>query len=286
MLKCLINTKRLVIYFVSVIAVRLVIGGRFFFLGCLLCPLGLFSAFSQEASLPSYRINRVVIDAGHGGKDPGAVGRVSKEKEIALKIALQVGEFISNHFPQVEVFYTRVKDTYLTLHERASFANEKKADLFISIHCNWIRTRDIHGTETYVMGIHKSKDNFEVAKRENSVILLEEDSLDVYKGFDPSSPDSYILFNLYQSAHHQNSVNFAAKVESEFSNRVGKHSRGVKTAGFWVLWETSMPSVLIETGYLSNRKEERILTHPIHQSYIASAIFRAFRSYKQEMEAN
>ena len=245
-----------------------------------------YSALSAQSISPKYRIQRVVIDAGHGGKDPGARGRKSKEKDITLKIALLLGKFIEKYLPDVEVFYTRTEDKYLTLHERASFANEKNADLFMSIHCNWIRRPEIHGTETYVMGIHKSEDNFEVAKRENSVILLEEDSLDVYQGFDPESPDSYILFNLYQSAHHQNSVSFASKVEQEFKNRVGKHSRGVKTAGFWVLWETSMPSVLIETGYLSNRKEERVLNHPKHQSYIASAIFRAFRSYKKEMEAH
>ena len=245
-----------------------------------------YSFLSAQSTVPKYRIQRVVIDAGHGGKDPGASGRRSKEKDITLKIALQLGEFIEKHLSNVEVLYTRQEDKYLTLHERAHFANENDADLFISIHCNWIRRPEISGTETYVMGIHKSEDNFEVAKRENSVILLEKDTMDVYQGFDPSSPDSYILFNLYQSAHHQNSVSFASKVEKEFKNRVGKHSRGVKTAGFWVLWETSMPSVLIETGYLSNRKEERILNHPKHQSYIASAIFRAFRSYKKEMEAH
>ncbi len=243
-------------------------------------------AYSQTPTpKPVYRLQRVVIDAGHGGKDPGALGHFSKEKDIALKIALKLGELIEKYFHDVEVFYTRKKDVYLSLHERTVIANENKADLFISIHCNWLKNHGIYGTETYVMGIHKSKDNFEVAKRENSVILLEEDSLGLYQGFNPASPESYILFNMYQNAYLANSLNFAAKVERQFKTRVGKHSRGVKTAGFWVLWGTSMPSVLIETGYLSNSGEERVLNNRQEQTYIASAILRAFRSYKKEVES-
>ena len=252
---------------------------------CCLCTLfGTFGTATAQGVGAVYRIKRVCIDAGHGGKDPGAVGKISKEKDVALKIALQLGTFIKSNMPNLEVFYTRTKDVYLTLHERALFANEKKADLFISVHCNWIGNPKIHGTETYVMGLHKSEDNFEVAKRENSVILLEENSKDIYHGFNPSSPDSYILFNLYQSAHHANSVNFAAKVESEFAKRLKKHSRGVKTAGFWVLWETSMPSVLIETGYLSNLREARKMNTKRQQKDIAWAILRAFKAYKKEVE--
>ena len=253
--------------------------------GYFLC--GVAVSFAQKAKIPelNYQIRRVVIDAGHGGKDPGASGRFSKEKDIALRIALKLGKVMEKRFSDVEVFYTRKDDTYVSLHERAAFANEKKADLFISIHCNWIRDRNISGTETYVMGIHRSRDNFEVAKRENSVILLEEDSLDVYQGFDPENLDSYILFTLYQNAYHQNSISFAQKVENQFESRIEKHSRGVRTAGFWVLWETSMPSVLIETGYLSNRKEERLLNSAKQQDRIALAIFQAFEDYRKEMEA-
>ena len=238
-----------------------------------------------EAQPPAYRVRRVVLDAGHGGKDPGSVGRICKEKDIALKITLKVGALIKKYIPDVEVYYTRSKDVFVELHERADFANKKKADLFISIHCNSLPSRpDVWGTETYVMGASKSDENFEVAKRENAVILLEEDAEATYQGFDPQDADSYILFSLYQRAYHDNSVNFADKVETQFRERMNLHSRGVKTEGFLVLWQTSMPSVLVETGYLTHRGEERKMKTNLHQDYIASAIFRAFRSYKKELE--
>ena len=245
---------------------------------------GSIPLFAQADHAFSYRVERVIIDAGHGGKDPGALGRFTKEKDIALKIALKLGEIIATNLPDVEVIYTRKKDTYLTLHERAMVANEANADVFISIHCNWISKPSIHGTETYVMGLHKSEEHFEVAKRENSVILLEENADEVYQGFDPSSPESYILFSLNQSAHVHNSLDLAARVEEQFKTRAQRKSWGVKMAGFWVLWETSMPSILVETGYLSNSREERMLNSATQQSYIASAIFRAFRDYKDNLE--
>ena len=240
-----------------------------------------------RAQPETYRIRKVVLDPGHGGKDPGARGRFSREKDLNLKFALKIGALIENKIPGVKVLYTRKKDVFLSLHERAAFANKHQADLFISLHCNWIKKPSVHGTETYVMGVHKSEDNFEVAKRENSVILYEEDTdLEaIYQGFDPASHESYILFNLYQSAHQQNSLNLASKIEEQFARRAGRRSLGVKTAGFWVLWETAMPSVLVELGYLSNRKEEKQLNNPTYQSYIASAVYRAFKAYKREMEA-
>ena len=254
-----------------------------FFL-CILLIFLIIQSVCVSQDAPLYKVQRVVLDAGHGGVDPGASGRFTKEKNIALAVTLKLGKIIKEHMPDVQVFYTRTDDTYLSLHERATFANKKQADLFISIHCNWISNSAIYGTETYVMGLHKSEENFEVAKRENSVILLDEDTTNIYQGFDPSRPESYILFNIYQNAYHENSLNFAAKIENQFKTRVNKYSRGVKTAGFWVLWETSMPSVLIETGYLSNRKEERVLSNVLQQNYIASAIYRAFKDYKKEVE--
>jgi N-acetylmuramoyl-L-alanine amidase len=234
---------------------------------------------------PTYKIKRIVIDAGHGGKDPGTHGDISKEKHIALDIAIELGEIINEYLPEVEVILTRQDDNFVELDNRARIANKNGADLFISIHCNAISNKNIHGTETWVMGLHKSETNLEVAKRENSSILLEDNYEERYEGFDPNSPESQILFSLYQSAYIENSLNLAGKIEKQFKHRVGRHSRGVKQAGFIVLYKTAMPSVLVEVGFLSNPKEERDLNDDLQQTYIASGIFRAFRDYKNELEA-
>ncbi len=230
-------------------------------------------------------VDVVVIDAGHGGKDPGTHGKIIKEKDVALKIALKVGAYIEKNIPDVKVVYTRKKDIYLGLDERAEIANKAKADLFICIHANAVSREEIYGTETYVMGLHKSEGNLEVAKRENSVILLDNNYQERYEGFDPESPESNILFSLTQSAYQESSLRFAEKVESQFKNRVGRKSHGVKQAGFWVLWRTSMPSVLIEVGFLTNKKEEWFLSETQGQELIASGIYRAFKEYKAQVEA-
>ena len=237
-------------------------------------------------------INTVVIDAGHGGKDSGTSGVSSKEKDIALKIALELGKTIQKYLKDVKVIYTRTSDTFIELEQRAQMANKNGADLFISIHCNSLptntpekRKQGIYGTETYIMGMHTSEANFEVAKRENAVILMEDGNQEVYEGFDPHSPESYILFSLYQSANLENSLRLADKIEHQFKDRVKRKSRGVRQAGFWVLYRTSMPSVLVETGYLSNNKEEKYLNDPYGQTLIASGLFRAFRDYKNEIES-
>jgi N-acetylmuramoyl-L-alanine amidase len=237
-------------------------------------------------------VNTVVIDAGHGGKDSGTSGVISKEKDIALKIALELGKTIQKYLKDVKVIYTRTDDRFIELEQRAQIANKNGADLFISIHCNSLpkntshsRKQQIYGTETYIMGMHTSEANFEVAKRENAVILMEEDSKEVYEGFDPNSPESYILFSLYQSAYLENSLRIADKIEHQFKERVKRRSRGVRQAGFWVLYRTSMPSVLVETGYLSNESEEKYLNDSYGQTLIASGLFRAFRDYKNEIES-
>lgn len=233
------------------------------------------------------QVKKVVIDAGHGGHDPGTSGKFSREKNIALKIALELGSIIEEQLPDVKVIYTRKSDKFIELDDRAEIANKNDADIFVSIHCNASPVaKTIYGTETYVMGTHKTKSNLEVAKRENSVILLEEDYQERYEGFDPKSPESHILFELYQNAHVENSLKLAASIENQFKNRAGRRSRGVKQAGFWVLWRTTMPSVLVETGYLTNPSEEKDLNDEVKQSYIASAIYRAIRDYKQEMESS
>ena len=232
-----------------------------------------------------YQVRTVVIDAGHGGKDPGTHGVVSQEKDIALDIALELGAIINKYLPDVKVIYTRKDNTFVELEERAAIANKAGADVFISIHCNAVANPEVHGTETYIMGTHVNKQNLAVAQRENSVILMEDNYQQKYEGFDPNSPESYIMFSLMQNAHIENSLRLASNVEDQFSQRVGRYSRGVKQAGFMVLWQTTMPSILVEVGYLTNEKEERFLNDALGKTYMASGIFRAFRDYKTEIES-
>ncbi len=233
-----------------------------------------------------HKIWKVVIDAGHGGKDSGALGRHCKEKDIALSIALKTGNYIEKNLKDVKVIYTRRTDKFVELYKRAEIANKSKADLFISIHCNSNPSHKPYGAETYVMGLNKSKANLEVAKKENAAILEEDDYLDKYNGFEPNSDEAYIIFNLYQNAYLEQSLDFASKVEKQFKNKVGIHDRGVKQAGFLVLYKITMPGVLIETGFLSNAKEEKFLISKKGRVYIASAIYRAFKEYKNEIEKN
>ncbi len=234
---------------------------------------------------PEFKLETIVIDPGHGGKDPGTLGKKSKEKDIALKISLKLGAYIEKNMPQVKVIYTRKEDKYVALDERAEIANRNKAQLFICIHANSLPGAPAYGTETFVMGLSKDKGNFEIAKRENSVILMDENYQERYEGFDPKSPESYILFTLSQSAYHESSLRFAQKVENQFKSKVGRFSRGVKQAGFLVLWKTTMPSVLIETGFLSQSKEESFLLSDAGQDLVASGIYRAFKEYKTEIES-
>lgn len=233
-----------------------------------------------------FKVSKVVIDAGHGGHDPGTVGRKFKEKDIALDIALRVGHYIEENVNGVSVIYTRKDDVYIPLDQRAEIANKNKADLFISVHVNAMPNNNTtYGTETWVMGLHKSESNLEVAKRENSVILLDADYKERYEGFDPNSPESYILFSLTQDAYQESSLKMAENVENQFKARVGRNSRGVKQAGFVVLYKTAMPSVLVETGFITNRAEEDYLGSDKGQELIASGIYRAFKEYKFEVES-
>ena len=192
---------------------------------------------------------------------------------------------INENLPDVKVIYTRNDDSYPTLNKRAQIANSKNADLFISIHCDSFTKPTVRGTSTFIMGLSKSNANFNVAKRENSVIELEENYEEVYKDYDPNSIESIMLLNLTQKSKIENSALLAGLIQQQFSNRVGLHDRGVKQAPFLVLWMTSMPSVLIETGFISNREEEKKLNDNTHQVYIASAIFRAIRDYKNYVES-
>jgi len=241
--------------------------------------------FPSYFALSQQKIRKVVIDAGHGGRDPGALGKHSMEKDIALSIALKTGAYIEQYLPDVEVIYTRKTDVFVDLHVRADIANKKEADLFISIHCNANPSSQPYGTETYIMGLHKSKANLEVAKLENAVIFNEENYADMYDGFNPNNDEDYITLTLFQNSFLENSSIMASKVQDQFRERVSLKDRGVHQAGFLVLYKTAMPGILIETGYLTNSRDEKFLRTEEGQVYIASAIYRAFKEYKQELES-
>lgn len=228
-------------------------------------------------------IKTVVIDAGHGGKDVGCLGSVGKEKDVALSISLKLGSYLEQNFPHLKVVFTRKTDVFIELFERAKIANRNKADLFICIHAN-AGGSAAFGTETYVMGNAKSETNLKAAQRENASILLEENYETKYDNFDPNSAESYIALTLMQSAFQEQSIEFADKVQRQFRERVGRKDRGVKQAPFLVLHQTTMPSVLIETGFLTNASEEKFLTSDVGQDYLASAIYRAFKEYNADIE--
>lgn len=226
----------------------------------------------------------VVIDPGHGGKDVGAVGNKAKEKDINLGVALKLGDLIDSEYDDIEVVYTRDDDTFISLQERAEIANKAHGDLFISIHTNSVDRRSknrktVHGAATYTLGLHRSDENLAVAKRENSVIELEDDYSVKYQGFDPNSTESYIIFELSQNKHLEQSVDFASLVQNHFG-KAGRKDNGVRQAGFWVLAKTSMPAVLIELDFICNPTQEKYLSSSSGQKELANAIFDAFREYK------
>ena len=253
------------------------------FLSALIC------IFPNKIIAQDYKkqITKIVIDAGHGGKDSGTMGtkRYKKyEKHIALAISLKLGEYIKKRFPDIEIVYTRKKDIFLELKERTELANKSNADLFISIHCDGFTDPKASGASVFVMGMSKLKANMDVAIRENSVIYMEDNYQDNYEGFDPKTPESYIIFSLMQNTFLDQSISFAEFIEDEFANRAKRKSRGVRQAPFYVISRVNMPSVLIEAGFLTNSKEEDFLHTDSGQNYIASAIYRAFIDYKNSIE--
>lgn len=235
----------------------------------------------------SEAVKRIVIDAGHGGKDPGNLGTGRykiTEKTVALNVAGKVGGYITEAFPDVEVLYTRSDDTFIPLHERTKFANTKGADLFISVHCDAFTKESAKGAGSFVMGPAKTEANLKAAQRENSAILLEENREENYGDFDPNSPEGLIELSLRQNAHIKQSLKFAKNVQDQFRTRVGRTDRGVRQAPYWVISFTTMPSVLVELGFLTNKEEEDFLVSTQGQDYLASAIYRAFKEYKIELE--
>ena len=225
----------------------------------------------------------LVIDAGHGGNDAGAIGKISKEKNINLNVALAFGRYVENNCPDVKVIYTRKTDIFIPLHQRADIANKNKADLFISIHTNALPAKRIaRGLETYTLGIHRAADNFDVAKRENSVILIEKDYKQHYEGFDPRSSESYIMFEFMQDKNMEKSVELAKAVQKRTCAAAGRPNKGVKQAGFLVLRETSMPSCLIELGFITTPDEEQFLNSKSGIDALGKGIYQAFLDYKSK----
>lgn len=250
--------------------------------------IGLFLFFMLPALVFAQRgekIRTLVIDAGHGGKDSGAIGKTSKEKDIALSVALKVGNLVKKNLPDVKVIYTRSTDVFIPLIDRANIANRNNADVFISIHCNAAENTKAYGTETFVMGEHKNQANLEVAKRENSSILYEDDANNTYGGFDPNSPESYILLSLQQNEFQAQSISLAAKIQDKYTNSLKRHNRGVQQAGFLVLVRTAMTSILTEIGFISNPEEEKYIKSDAGQDKIAESIYLAFKEFKTEYEA-
>lgn len=226
----------------------------------------------------------LVIDPGHGGKDAGAIGKISKEKNINLNVALAFGRYVERNCPDVKVVYTRNKDVFVPLHERAKIANRNKADLFISIHTNALpRGRKARGLETYTLGMHRAADNLDVAKRENSVILIESDYQRQYEGFDPGSSESYIMFEFLQDRNMAQSVEMARLIQERTCAATGRKNMGVKQAGFLVLRETSMPGCLIELGFITTADEERYLNTKRGIDAMARGIYQAFLDYKKQL---
>lgn len=249
----------------------------------ILLTLFIFTVFSLSAETRDFV---VVIDAGHGGKDVGAKGAKYKEKDINLAVAKRLAERIKKEYKDVKVVMTRENDTFVSLRNRAKIANEANGDLFISIHVNSLpmkskKRKTFHGAEVYTLGLGKSEENLAVAMRENSVMSLESDYTEVYQGFDPESAESYIIFELSQSADMEQSIDMADLVQQALVTKACRGDIGVKQSGFWVLWATSMPSILIELDFISNPTQEQFLGSADGQKKLSDAIFEAFKSYRK-----
>ena len=226
----------------------------------------------------------VVIDAGHGGKDPGAVGKTAREKDLNLSVSLRAGRMIEKAYPEVRVLYTRKTDEFITLQGRADFVNKNNADLFICVHTNSAENKSVKGAETFVLGTDKMEQNLDVAMRENSVIKMESDYQTQYQGFDPNSIDSYIMFELMQNRYMDQSLRFAELMQHQFVDTLHRVDRGVRQAAFWVLLKSACPSVLVEIGFVSNPEEEKYLASSKGLDEISESIYRAFSNFYKPVQ--
>ncbi|MBQ2608523.1 MAG: N-acetylmuramoyl-L-alanine amidase [Paludibacteraceae bacterium] len=248
-----------------------------FLLTALLLVVATADALAQRSS--GKKPFTVVIDAGHGGKDAGAVGRMLKEKDLNLTVSLLTGQYIKEKYPEVKVVYTRQTDIFLPLQERANIVNRNNADLFICVHTNASTSPAAHGAETFVLGTEKMSTNLDVAMRENSVIQLETDYKTTYQGFDPRSVDSYIMFELMQNNYMDQSLRYAENVQKQLVQKLHRTDRGVRQAAFWVLLKSACPSVLVEMGFISNPEEERFLSEQTNLEAIAHGLCDAFTNF-------
>ncbi|MCQ2285358.1 MAG: N-acetylmuramoyl-L-alanine amidase [Bacteroidales bacterium] len=252
---------------------------------CLILTFFINQILGQNTTTSSTgKVSKIVLDAGHGGDDPGALGKRAKEKDINLAVILKVGKLIRENYSDVEVLYTRQKDVSVDLYKRARYANENHADLFISVHCNASTNFAAHGVETYVMGLHRSEANLAVARQENAAILKEKNHESNYEGFDPNSPEASVIFSLYASTYLKNSAILAAAVQKNLITNTRLYDRNIQQAGFWVLYKVAMPSILIELGFVSNYNEESILMDEKAQNTMAKSIYNAFVEYKNKIE--
>jgi len=249
-------------------------------------------SFSNNSNIPPYRIKTIVIDAGHGGEDGATRGAIAKEKELALQVALRLGKAIEESMPDIKVVYTRTTDVFVPLYERIGLANQVKADLFISIHCNDMPKNfkgrsGTKGVETFVSGFHRldeqNKAIKDVATRENESILLEKDYKNNYDGYDPNDPESVIIFSLMKNAFREQSIKLAAAIQDEYI-KVGRIDRGVKEKGLAVLARAGMPAVLTEIGFVCNREEEEYMVSDFGQNEIVSCLLKAIQGYKKQVE--
>lgn len=248
----------------------------------ILCILIAGNSFSATSVKQDSKQMVVVIDPGHGGKDPGAVSKTVREKDVVLGIGLKLGKLINENYPDVRVVFTRSTDVFIPLIDRSRIANKNKADLFISIHANFCGTPSTRGTETFLLGEARTGDNLDVAMKENSVIQLEDNYKITYEGFDPNSSESYIMFTTIQGDYLKQSLSFARDIQQQFQSRINSSNRGPKQAGFLVLRMSAMPSVLVETGFISNKEEANYISSEDGQRNIALSILEAFRKFKNK----
>lgn len=258
---------------------------RYRITGIYLFLMILLSAYNAGAQGVG-KLECVCIDPGHGGKDPGAVGLKTYEKHIVLGIALKLGKMLKATYPDLKVVYTRDKDVFIDLDKRGKIANDHKADLFISIHINSNDSKAARGLETYVLGLHRSKENLQVAMKENAVIKYEEDYSVKYAGFEPNRAESYIIFSLLQNLYLEKSLLLARFVQEQMVAQTKRLDRGVRQAGYLVLKDAAMPAILVEAGFISNPEEERFLMTAAGQEKIANSILKAVGAYKRRLESN